>query len=531
MSFASSSDVAVHAAQRMDGDGDSQWVVPGDPTSQPSVRWPSARSPVSGTVKPNSSPPRGQVASERSRVNPEEVWESGKKRVLGLEAAISAMIANGIDETSSEVTSLKDSLAKAGRNAQEPSASIQLQGAKEFVERARKRLAAHDAQRAVLEKELVDGETRVQRLEVEVSVVPPRSTELDAEVSQLKAKLAMMEAEQQRLREGAAGSLHAERMTDEVPSVAGIPPLPHHAEEVEQWLIDRNCELRSALRFLYTPMIAHTHRQGCQQVFHCRIREGQSRSSLMAALIGGVSKPVRSLPWWVDFEECESGRLRTQDRDCFTDTEDPGEVLWLLLRMMMMCRCSLKAPEKFCPTRGRIRVCGRFRSDSRRFHCFERVDPISTPCSGSFRLWRITPSPSKRFGGGSRSRHCGCNRCCFAATRRCRFSGVGSASAWRLILWIQMMSMTMRSHKTGPAVDDDDFEPSQQFGRFTALAEPTKPRSRRLVLVSLHAKVDLVPTTVPDSVDVVHVNLTDGEVGALSDTESNRTVPSGWMGR
>ena len=83
---------------------------------------------------------------------------------VGLKAAITAMIANGIDETSSEVPSLKDSLAKAKRNAQEPSASIQLKGAKEFVERVRKRLAAHDAQHAVLEKELVDGETRVQRL-------------------------------------------------------------------------------------------------------------------------------------------------------------------------------------------------------------------------------------------------------------------------------------------------------------------------------------------------------------------------------
>ena len=59
-------------------------------------------------------------------------------------------------------------------------------------------------------------------------------------------------------------------------------------------------------------------------------------------------------------------------------------------------------------------------------------------------------------------------------------------------------------------------EPSQQFGRFTTLAEPTKPRSR-LVLVS-STQVD-VPTTVPDSVDVVHVNLTDRDVGALSDTE------------
>ena len=85
------------------------------------------------------------------------------------------------------------------------------------------------------------------------------------------------------------------------------------------------------------------------------------------------------------------------------------------------------------------------------------------------------------------------------------------------------------------AIEDDDrgtahdsrlgvVGPIQQFGRFTTLAEPTKPRSRRLVLVS-STQVDM-PTTVPDSVDVVHVNLTDGDVGALSDTESNRTVPA-----
>ena len=168
------------------------------------------------------------------------------------------MIANGIDETSSEVTSLKDSLAMAKRNSQERSLSIQLKWAKEFVERARKRLAAHDAQRAVLEKELVDGETMVQRLEAEASVVPPtRPAELDAEVSQLKVKVAMMEAEQARLRKGAARAPHSERMSDEAPSVAGIPPMPRHAEDVEQRLIDRNCELKSALHYQDTSMIAH----------------------------------------------------------------------------------------------------------------------------------------------------------------------------------------------------------------------------------------------------------------------------------
>ena len=33
--------------------------------------------------------------------------------------------------------------------------------------------------------------------------------------------------------------------------------MPHHAEEVEQWLIDRNCELRSALHHQDTSMIGH----------------------------------------------------------------------------------------------------------------------------------------------------------------------------------------------------------------------------------------------------------------------------------
>ena len=208
VSFASSSDVAVHTAQRIDGDGDSQWVVPGDPRSETTCRSLAECEVASVWVREAESyPTTGQVASgaHESQIRG-GVGECQEAR-FRIGGSISAMIANGIDERSSEVTSLKDSLAKAKRNAQEPSASIQLKGAKEFVERARKRLVAHDAQRAVLEKELVDGETRVQRLEVEASVVRPRSTELDADVSQLKAKLAMMEAGQQRLREGAARSL------------------------------------------------------------------------------------------------------------------------------------------------------------------------------------------------------------------------------------------------------------------------------------------------------------------------------------
>ena len=65
----------------------------------------------------------------------------------------------------------------------------------------------------------------MQRLEAEASVVPPiRPAELDAEVSQLKAKLAMMEAEQARLREGAARAPRSERCPTKHPVLEEFLP-------------------------------------------------------------------------------------------------------------------------------------------------------------------------------------------------------------------------------------------------------------------------------------------------------------------
>ena len=104
----------------------------------PSIRWPSAKSFVPGTM-PKSIPPRGRWRQERPRVTPKEVWESAKKRVLGLEAAIFAMIANGIDETSSEVTSLK---LWQRRSDILNSPVYRSKVAMEFIKRVRKRLAA-----------------------------------------------------------------------------------------------------------------------------------------------------------------------------------------------------------------------------------------------------------------------------------------------------------------------------------------------------------------------------------------------------
>ena len=146
----------------------------------------------------------GRWRQERVRINPEVLRENAKRRVVGLEAAVAAMIANGIDEQSPEVATLKECLLKAKRSAEEPPVSAQLKGAQEFVERAQKRLVAHDAQRKALENELAEGEARVQRLQVLVEAppqVPPPPAEWGAQVTSLQQTVNQFQAERDALAE------------------------------------------------------------------------------------------------------------------------------------------------------------------------------------------------------------------------------------------------------------------------------------------------------------------------------------------
>ena len=90
------------------------------------------------------------------------------------------MIANGI-ETSSEVMSLKDSLSGSGEaKCSRAQFNDSIEGGDGVRRASSEAFGCHDAQRAVLTKELVDGEIRVQRLETEAVVPPSRPAELDA---------------------------------------------------------------------------------------------------------------------------------------------------------------------------------------------------------------------------------------------------------------------------------------------------------------------------------------------------------------
>ena len=65
--------------------------------SPPSFRWPNARQ--TDGVRPSAAGVQGRWRLEHSKVSPEVVMENGRKQVSGLEAAIAAMIASGVDES------------------------------------------------------------------------------------------------------------------------------------------------------------------------------------------------------------------------------------------------------------------------------------------------------------------------------------------------------------------------------------------------------------------------------------------------
>ena len=73
----------------------------------------------------------GRWRQERARVSPDVSLESARKRVSGLEAAIAAMIANGMDENSAEVKSFRVSLTQAKRKVQEAPLEVQVKGAQD----------------------------------------------------------------------------------------------------------------------------------------------------------------------------------------------------------------------------------------------------------------------------------------------------------------------------------------------------------------------------------------------------------------
>ena len=226
----------------------------------PAVRWPKADPwPVVGRSLSDAKPkpvsrtiPHGR--QERPTKSPEIVLEEAKKKVAGIEAALAALASVGATE-GPEVQFLKESLQKAKRASQEPPIAVQVSQTEAFVERARKRLAAHDVEREALVNELEASQSRLVRLrslaEVAQNVPSPQPVlEVDSEIAALIAKLASMEEERdvrgrrpkrQAVAQADAGFIPAQ----------DLPPMPtcRVPAELDRWMHHCHLELREAMEF------------------------------------------------------------------------------------------------------------------------------------------------------------------------------------------------------------------------------------------------------------------------------------------
>ena len=133
--------------------------------------------------------------------------QAARKRAEGIEAALGALAAVGT-VNGPEVQMLKESLSKAKRFAQERPLDQQNSHTESYLERARKRLTAHDAARQQLVTDIEESEARLERLRA-VAVADsarPRSSP-DTEVQCLQQLVNQLQEERDALARELRGDI------------------------------------------------------------------------------------------------------------------------------------------------------------------------------------------------------------------------------------------------------------------------------------------------------------------------------------
>ena len=161
------------------------------------------------------------------------------------------MIASGMDENSAEVTTLRLSLTKAKRNAQDAEVAVQVKGAQEMVDRAQRRLDAHDKLRKDLEVELAEGQARLQRLRrqaEEEANSPPAvqkpPPEWVSEIHKLSARFKASANRPVRFSVEAAMSVSAKA---EKRRAGVLDNIPADEQSLRAWMEDKHLEMRDTL--------------------------------------------------------------------------------------------------------------------------------------------------------------------------------------------------------------------------------------------------------------------------------------------
>ena len=163
---------------------------------------------------------------------PEVAAEVAKKKIDGIEAALAALVAVGITD-GSEIQLLKDCFQKAKRSAQQ----FQFTQSEAFVERARKRLVAHDAARQQFVTELEESEARLVRLRQVAAHSPPMPPPVAGRTECVD-----------RAAPGASRRLRVgQKLSPSHVLNGSTPQMPTVQMELSDWMQDRQSDMQDAL--------------------------------------------------------------------------------------------------------------------------------------------------------------------------------------------------------------------------------------------------------------------------------------------
>ena len=209
--------------------------------------------------------------------SPETVAVEAVAEVKQLQAAIGVL-----GETSVHAMALHEALRVAQNKAKLPPIQEQLESCKTFLDRARKRVLRAQAvidrateQKAVYESEVAEGQCRLEALQVEAAHKPDEP----------------------------GVSKHSAKWMEEGPSCfENIPAMPTtNVQELEGWISDRNCELRNAMEFGDSSLMAKIGLLVGQRATQLRSMgrdvpmAGQSKSSVMSSLIDAAEAKRRCI--------------------------------------------------------------------------------------------------------------------------------------------------------------------------------------------------------------------------------------------
>ena len=190
----------------------------------------------------------------RASPPPEVVVEAAKKRVDGIEAALGALAAVGTTD-GPEVQVLKDCLSRAKRSAQERPLAVQISQTESYLERARKRLTAHDAARQTLVTDIEQSEGRLERLRAAAADAIPRPrppADVETQVQGLQQMVNQLQEERDALvRELHGAPLESPRVRQRLSHghrSGVIPPMPTLIPgDLSDWMQERHGDLQEAM--------------------------------------------------------------------------------------------------------------------------------------------------------------------------------------------------------------------------------------------------------------------------------------------